>query len=68
MLLDLLNDLVIDAVLIDDIAVGVAHGDDLGAQLGGLLVGVDGHIAGTGDDDLLALKALAVILHGLETR
>ena len=58
-LFDLLDDLVVDAVLVHDVAVGVGHGDDLAAQLGGLLVGVGGHIAGAGDDHALALKALA---------
>ena len=56
---DLLDDLVVDAVLVDDVAVGVGHGDDLAAQLGGLLVGVGGHIAGAGDDHALTLEALA---------
>ena len=58
-LLDLLHDLVVDAVLIHDVAVGVGHGDDLAAQLGSLLVGVDSNVAGAGDHDALALKALA---------
>ena len=47
-----------------DIAVGVAHGDDLGAQLRGLLAGEDRHVAGAGDDHGLALEA--VVLHALE--
>lgn len=58
-LLDLLDDLVVDAVLVHDVAVGVAHGDDLAAQLGSLLVGVDGHVAGAGDHHALALEGLA---------
>ena len=58
-LLDLLDDLVIDAILVYNVAVGVAHGDDLAAQLGGLLVGVDGHVAGAGDHHALALEGLA---------
>ena len=56
--LDLLNDLVVNAVFIYDVAVGVAHGDDLATQLGGLLVGVGGNVAGAGDDYALALKGL----------
>ena len=39
-LLDLLDAGQVDAVLVVDVAVGIAHGDDLAAQLGGLLVGV----------------------------
>ena len=58
-LFDLLDDLIVDAVLVHNVAVGVGHGDDLAAQLGGLLVGVGGHIAGAGDHNALALKALA---------
>ena len=58
--LDLLDDLEVDAVFIHDIAVGVAHGDDLAAQLRGLLVGVDGHIAAAGDHDPLAVEGFAV--------
>src|SRR5699024_10222418 len=64
-LLDLLHHLVVDAVLVDDIAVGIAHRDDLAAQLGGLLVRVDRNVAGAGDDDLRAVKALAVGLEHL---
>ena len=63
--LDFLDDLVVNAVLVHDIAVGIAHGNDLAAQLGGLLIGVDGHVAGAGDDHLRALKALAVGLEHL---
>ena len=33
-------------------------GDDLGAQLLGLLGGVDGHVAGAGDDHGLALEGV----------
>ena len=58
-LFDLLDDLIVNAVLVHNVAVGVRHGNDLAAQLGGLLVGVGGHIAGAGDHNALALKALA---------
>ena len=54
----------VDAVGVIDIAVGVGHGDDLAAQLGGLLAGIDGDIAGTGDDHGLAGKA--VVAHALQ--
>src|SRR5699024_5596466 len=37
-LLDLLHQLVVDAVLVHNVAVGIAHRNDLAAQLGGLLV------------------------------
>ena len=47
--LDLLHAVQIDAVLVVDVAVGIAHGHDLRAQLGGLLVGEDGHVARAGD-------------------
>ena len=67
-LLDLLDDLVVDAVLIHDVAVGVAHGNDLAAQLSGLLVGVDSHVAGTGDDYALALEGLAGSLKHLVSK
>ena len=57
-LLDLLDHGDVDAVRIVDIAVGIGHGHDLGAQLLGLLRGVDGHVAGTGDHDGLALEGV----------
>src|SRR5699024_2389985 len=49
----------VDAVGVVDVAVGVAHGDHLAAQLGGLFAGVDGHVARAGDDHRLAGKAVA---------
>ena len=58
-LLDLLDASQVDAVPVVDVAVGIAHGHDLAAQLGGLFIGVDGHVAGAGDDHGLALEALA---------
>ena len=55
----------VDAVGVVDVAVGVGHGHDLGTQLGCLLAGVDGHVAGTGDDHGLALEA--VVAHALQS-
>ena len=54
----------IDAVGVVDVAVGVGHGDHLGAHLGRLFAGVDGHVAGAGDDHGLALEA--VVPHALQ--
>ena len=54
----------VDAVGVVDVAVGVGHGHDLGTQLGCLLAGVDGHVAGTGDHHGLALEA--VVAHALQ--
>ena len=53
-LLDFLNHIQLDAVLVDDIAVRVGHGDHLRTQLLGLLSGVDGDVARAGDDGGLA--------------
>ena len=64
-LLDLLDDLVVDAVLVHDVPVGIAHSDDLAAQLGGLLVCVNGHVAAAGDDHPMALEGLSVGLEHL---
>ena len=61
-LLDLLDQGQVNAVLVVDIAVGVGHGHHLAAQLGGLLAGVDGHVARAGDNHGGALKALAAVL------
>ena len=55
----------VDAVGVVDVAVGVGHGDDLAAQLGGLLAGIDGDIAGTRDDHGLTGKA--VVAHALQS-
>ena len=49
----------VDAVGVVDIAVGVAHGHDLAAQLGSFLAGIDRHVAGAGDHHGLASKAVA---------
>ena len=59
--LDVLDDVQIDAVGIVDKAVGVGHGDDLGAQLGRLLAGVDRYVARAGDRDRLALERGALV-------
>ena len=61
-LLQLLHQRQVDAVGVVDKAVGVGHGDHLGAQGRGLFAGVDGHIAGAGDGYLGALKAAARVL------
>ena len=55
--LDFLDDLVVNAVLVHDVAVGVAHGDNLAAHLGSFLVCIGSNVAGAGDDHTLALKA-----------
>src|SRR5690606_26137486 len=54
-----LYDFDIDAVFIVNVAVAVAHGDNLGAHLGGLFVGVDGDIAAARDNNLLVLELFA---------
>ena len=59
-LLDFLQRGHVDALGIIDPAVGIGAGDDLRAQLLGLLDGVDGHVAGAGDGDGLAFHAVAV--------
>lgn len=58
-LLDLLEEGEVDALLVDDIAAGVRAGHHGRAELLGLLDGVDGHVAGAGDRDGLALQRLA---------
>ena len=58
-LFNLLDQVQVDAVLVIDIAVGVGHGHHLAPQLGGLLTGVDGHVARAGDNHIGPLKALA---------
>ena len=59
--LDVLDNIEVDAVRIVDEAVGVGHGNDLGAQLGSLLAGVDCNVAGTGDSNSLALERGALV-------
>ena len=63
--LDLLDDIQLDACLVVDIAVGVVHRNDLGTQALRLLAGVDGDVARAGDDDRLALEAVAAALERL---
>ena len=58
-LLDLLQQLEVDALLVDDVAGGVGAGDHRAAELVHLLDGVDGDVAGSGDDDALAVEGLA---------
>ena len=60
--LELLDAVEINAVFVDNVAVGVGHGDDLCAELSSFFGSVDGNVAGTGDNDGLALEALAVCL------
>ena len=58
--LDLLDHVQLDAVLVVDVAVGVAHGDHLRAHLRGLFTGIDGHVAAAADHHGLAGQGLAV--------
>ena len=73
--LDLLDEVEVDAGRIVDPARGIGHGDDGGAELGGLLAGVDGDVAGTGQAYRLALVGIVVAVevllgevHGAVTR
>ena len=63
--LELVNELEVNAVGINDVAVGVGHGDNLGAVFGSLFGSVDGNVAGTGNDNGLILEALALSLKSL---
>ena len=47
-LLDVLQQVEVDPVGVVDVSVGVGDGDDLSAELGGLLGGVDRHVSGSG--------------------
>ena len=58
LLLDVEQDIEVDAVGIVDVALGVGHGNDLAAELGDLLSAVLRDVAGAGDDDRLALVQL----------
>ena len=62
---DTLEHLVVDAVGVLDPALGVGAGKDLTAELGNLLDGVDGDVAGAVDDHVLALEGVAVALEVL---
>ena len=54
-----------DAVLVEDVAVGTGDGDRLSAELFELLSGTPSNITEAGDNDLLALEALAEVLEHL---
>ena len=62
--LDVLDDVELDALGIVDVTVGIAQSNDLCAESLSFFSGEDGNVAGTGDDDGLALEA--VLLHALE--
>ena len=53
------------AVRIVDVAVGAGQGDNLGAQVVGLLADAPGHVAEAGAGDGLALDVLALVLEDL---
>ena len=59
-LLQLLDEVQVNAGGIVDIARRVGHGDHLSPHLGSLLAGVDGHVAGAGDHHGGAVEAPAV--------
>ncbi len=52
----------VDALFVKDIPVRIGHRHHLGPQLGGLLAGVDGHVAGTGDNHGFPRKAVPLHL------
>src|SRR5690606_31048337 len=56
-LLDFLHQLQVDAVLVDDIARAVGHGDDLAAELLHLFQRIDGDVARARAHHLLAVEA-----------
>src|SRR5690606_26996667 len=58
-LLDLLEELEVDALLVHDVAAGVGAGDDDRAELLELLDRVRGDVARTGHDDALAVERVA---------
>ncbi len=61
-LLDLLDGIQIQTLGVINPAGGIAHSDNLGAQLHGLLRGVDSYVAGAGNGDGFAIQAVAVVL------
>ena len=61
--LDFLDNVQVDAVLVNNVAVGVGQRDNLCAQLGSLLGSVDCYVAGTGDNNLLALEGSTCLLY-----
>jgi hypothetical protein len=63
--LERLDRLEVESLLVDDVAVAVAHRDDLAAELVDLLQRVDGDVAGAGDDGLHPLEALLLAFQHL---
>ena len=70
LVVDVLKNLVIDALGILDPALGVGSGDDLAAELGRLLDGIDRHVTGAVHHDGLALEgvvvALEILIHEID--
>ena len=62
LLLDVEQNLEVDAVGIIDVALGVAHCNDLAAELDALFCCVLSNIAGAGDNNGLTLEGLAVVM------
>lgn len=60
--LDLLDGIQVDSIGVIDEAVGVRHGQDSGTQFSGFLAGVDGNVAGAGNNDFLAFEACSFVL------
>src|SRR5690554_1173737 len=58
-LFDALESLQVDALLVHDHALGVRAGDHLGTKLVCLFNGVDGHVAGAGNHNGLAVERVA---------
>ena len=65
LVVDVLEHGVVDAVGILDPAVGVGAGQHLAAELRDLLDGIDSNVAGTVNDDVLALEGVAAALEVL---
>ncbi|CVN75064.1 Uncharacterised protein [Streptococcus pneumoniae] len=66
-LLDLLEQVQVEAVRVHDVARGVGRGEHGGPERGGLLRGVDGHVAGAGDQHLLTVHGFAArAQHGVD--
>ncbi len=63
--LELLDQVEIEPLFVVDDAVGVGAGDTLAAELVDLLDGVDGHVAGTGDQAGLAVEGVLADLEHL---
>ncbi|OQA06156.1 MAG: hypothetical protein BWY65_02262 [Firmicutes bacterium ADurb.Bin373] len=61
-LFDPFNRIQLDPIQIIYIAVGITHGYNSGAHLLSFFRGIDGYIAGTGDDHFFAGNLFAVIL------